>query len=569
MTYAGDAYGVAPYAGGTAGTITPAPTPGVLVDTPRTTSALAIRIGNRHITSEVSALRFRKEAVGGVRNVTLRLARPLDRFDTDLQAYSRVYIYDARSASTIAEARLSDFGRGADAGSGQQWDIVAFGPVQHASDRQFPYIVIDQSLERWSFDRKSVEHATLYVNEVAADGWGHIHKPPTSVTISTSYMSNASYRALVDAGQKLGSLITTWRGGVADADYRAKIVTQTGLSGSENVAYDAALGTGVTNKTVVVVTDFPNADDVAQLRMTRQTSGTTVSGSDWLKWNNLQVRALLLDSDGTEITSGYTSAYVLAAAVIKDLLGRVLDQYDGTNAAIASAAAHQIDQLAYPDGITAAQVLDDLMVLEPAFYWTTGPSNSAGKYSFAWKAWPTTVRYEVTLNDGGSFPASSQELWNRVLVRWKDAAGRVRNTVRTRACAILDGAGVVRQAIIDLGDDTGSLVNAQRAGDNFLASHNVPNNAGNLTVSRPIRDLTTGAMVEPFEIEPGELIRVRGVESYPDALNASSNDGLTVFRIWSMEYDSDSGSATLELDTWSRTEANAISRLITRRNRRR
>ena len=538
---------------------------------------LTVRIGNDHITREVSAVHFRKEAVGGVRNITLRLARPLDRFEMNLAAYSRIYIYDARSGVTIAEGRLSDFGRGADASSGQQWDIVAFGPLQHASDKQFPYIVIDQSLERWTFDRKNVEHAKPIYFEVGADSHGHMHMPVVGAPISTTYLSNASYRALVDAGQKLGSLISTWRGGVADANYRAKIITQAGLTGSENVAYDAALGTGVTNKTVVVVTDFSNGDDVVQLRMKRDTSATTATKDDWLKWNNLQVRALLLDNTGAEITSGYTNAYVLSAEVVKDLLGRVLDQYDGANAIVASGAVHQNDQLAYPDGVTAAQVFDDLMVFEPAYYWTTGPSDpTTGLYSFAWKAWPTTVRYEVTLDDGGSFPTSSQELWNRVLVRWKDAAGRVRNTFRpsattTQPCASLDNATppVVRQPIIDLGDDTGSLVNAQRAGDNFLADHNVPNNAGSLTVSRQIRDLTTGAMVEPFEIEPGELIRVRGVESYPDALNASSNDGLTVFRIWSMEYDSDSASAVLELDTYSRTTANAIARLITRRNRRR
>ena len=536
---------------------------------------LTVRLGNAHITSEVAAVAFRKEAVGGVRNIRLRLARPLDRVD-QVTAYSRVYIYDARTAETIAEARVSDLGRAAAASDGQQWDLVAFGPLQHASDKQFPYIVIDQSLERWVFDRKTVEHAKVIYFEVGADSHGHMHIPPTGATISTTYLSNASYRALFDAGQKLAALITTWRGGVADANYRAKIITQTGLSGSENSAYDAALGTGVTNKTVVVVTDFPNTDNVAQLRMKRDTSSTTATANDWLKWNNLQVRAMLFDNAGTEITTGYTNAYVLAAEVVKDLLGRVLDQFDGTNAIVAGGAAHQIDQLAYPDGVTAAQVLDDLMDLEPAFYWTTGPSNSAGKYSFTWKAWPTTVRYEITLEDGGSFPASSQELWNRVLVRWKDAAGRVRNTFRpsattTRACAILDNATppVVREAILDLGDDTGSLANAQRTGDNFLSSHNVPSNAGSLAVSRPIRDLTTGALVRPHEIEPGELIRVRGVESYPDSLNASSNDGMTVFRIWTLEYDSDSDTSILELDTYSRTTANAIGRLIRRRNRKR
>jgi hypothetical protein len=305
--------------------------------------------------------------------------------------------------------------------------------------------------------------------------------------------------------------------------------------------------------------------------MLRQSTSTTATNTHWLRWKSLKVRAMLKDQFGADITAGaYGNAYVLAGEIIKDLLGRVLDQYDGAHASIDTGAAHHIDQLAYVDGVTPAQVLDDLMLLEPAFYWTTGPSDpTTGKYSFAWKAWPTSVRYETTLEDGASMPTSSQELWNQVTVRWRGPAGALHQTLRTGSCPILDKAGVTRRAIIDAGDEIASQANANRVGDNFLANHRYPANAGTVTIPRPIRDLTTGAMVDPFQIQPGELIRVRGVESYADALNASSNDGVTVFRIWSVEYDSDSNSATLELDTDSRTRANALKRLIQRRNRRR
>jgi hypothetical protein len=162
-----------------------------------------------------------------------------------------------------------------------------------------------------------------------------------------------------------------------------------------------------------------------------------------------------------------------------------------------------------------------------------------------------------------------QELFNSVLVRWRDKHGRVRNTIRTGACQILDDAGITRQAVLDLGDDTGSSTNAQRVGDNFLSEHAYPKNAGSLAITRPIRDLITGGLVDPFQIEPGELIRVRGVESYPDSLNASSNDGQTVFRIWAMEYSAETNTARLDLDTDARTTANALRRLQKRRTRRR
>jgi hypothetical protein len=75
--------------------------------------------------------------------------------------------------------------------------------------------------------------------------------------------------------------------------------------------------------------------------------------------------------------------------------------------------------------------------------------------------------------------------------------------------------------------------------------------------------------VDPFEIKAAELIRVRGIESYPNALNASSSDGLTVFRIWSKTYSADDDTATLELDSYSRTEINALAALAKRRERKR
>ena len=529
---------------------------------------LTVRLGSEHITREVAAVGFRKEAVGGVRNITLRLARPLDRVD-QIAAYTRVYLYDARSGETIAEGRLSDLGRSAGAGSGQQWDLVAFGPLQHASDVTIPLIYIDQSLEHWTMnDSKTVKTVKQAWAEAVADLPGHLSWAPTGITVTTSFANNMAYRALLDAGMKLGGLTATWAAGIADSDYRAQMCTHQGLAGAETTAYDAAFATGTTTKSIVVGTDFTNGHDIVNVRMQRVTTSITAADSHWLLWHSIYVRALLLDKAGTEITTGYTTTYVQMHDVVKDLLGRVLDQYDGANAVL-TAGTYQIDQMAYPDGVTPAQVFDDLMLLEPAYYWTTGPSNAAGKFSFSWVAWPTTVRYETTLEDGASFPVSSQELYNRVLVRWRDKVGRTRNTVRSGACPVLDTAGVTRQSIIDLGDEIASAANAQQVGDNFLLDHKYPNNAGSLAVSRPIRDLTTGAMVRPHEIQPGELIRVRGVESYPDALNASSNDGQTVFRIWTMEYNSDSDTANLELDTYSRTTANALARLMTRRNRKR
>lgn len=529
---------------------------------------LAVRIGSRHITREVSGLSFRKEAVGGLKSINLRLARPLDRFDPDLAALSSVYIEDGRTAEIIAEGRLSDFGRSAGS-DGQQWELVAFGPAQHAADVAVPLVYFDASTAEWHRSTYTSPSSQTWYDEIDEDISGCMMRPSEGSTVSTSWVADMIHRSVRRAGMELGRIRCSWDAGVTNADYVLQLVTRAGTGGGSTAASASANTAGGT-LSGVVVTDFTQGDDVVSVRVVRNTSSIVATENHFFHFFSFAIRALIYSADGAARTTGYANDYILAHEVVNDLLGRpgVLDQFDGAGATVDTGGTHQFDQLSYPDGVTPEQVFDDLMLLEPAYRWTTGPNAGSG-YAFRWEPWPTTVRYEVDLNDGGDFPASSQELFNKVTVRWRDRDGRSRTTTRTLACAILDGAGINRSTTIDLSDEIGSSAAAVRAGDNFLAEHNVPNNAGTITVSRPVRDRSTGLMVDPHEIEPGELIRVKGVESYPDALNASSNDGQTVFRIWSMTYSSDSASAVLELDTFSRTVANALARLGKRRTRKR
>jgi len=522
---------------------------------------LTMRVGDKHITRDVSSLTFRKEAIGGLKWINLGLYRPLDRLDPNLAPLSRVYVYDGRSAATVAEGRLTDPGRSADSSDGQVWEMTAFGPAQEASDIERPYIVVDLSLEHWTrAETASTKNASTEPAEDAAGATPALDiRAVEGVAVSTSWKGEWGYRAILNCGQKLARISSTNEAGVTDANYRLQIVTR---SGSVTIATNGQFNTTPSGNTAVVVSAFPDGDTVAGLRAIRQTSATNGLESHWGRFFNISVRAMLKAAAGTDITTGYTNNYVLAHEVVNDLLGRILTSY-GPTAVVDTTGTYHIDQLAYPDGVTAAQVLTDLMQLEPAFRWYIDDNGT-----FHWAPWPTSVRYEATLAAGGSFPVSAQELYSRVAVRWRDAAGQIQSTIRTMACPILDNQGVTRQKVLDLGTEVGSAAAAIQAGDAFLADHNVPKNAGTLTIASRIRDLVTGRMVEPWEIQPGELIRVRGVESYPDALNASSNDALTVFRIWSTTHSSDSGSVQLELDTYSRSEWNALARLANARPRR-
>lgn len=529
---------------------------------------IGVTLGNKRITREAGAVEFRKDAVGGVQYVKLRLLRPLDQ--AAVSPFDTVTLTDDRNAETIATGAVADLGRGADA-SGPSWDVVAFGPAQHASDITLPLVYVTQSLDSCRQVNRMRRGADVSTGsnpgDLADDSQdGVVIQFPEGLTLTTNDTATMRFDGIRDAGMFLARVSLAYDGGSIDANYTLRIWTSVDGSGGSS-SWSATLPTAASTAAVRVTTDFTNGRNVFDLMLDYGGGGGAVANDNkWASFYNIVARARLLNADGTDITAGasYTNDYVLAHEIVADLLGRALPEYDGANAYVDTAATHQIESLTYPDGVTPAQVLDDLLALEPAYRWWV---TAAGQ--FRWEPWPTTVRYEHTLDDGAAMPASAQELFNQVLVRYRNKRGRILTRTRTLACPLLDDAGKVRQAVIDAGDEIATQNGADRLGDNFLADHNVPANAGTLTVARPIRDLTTGRLIEPHEIEPGELIRVRGIESYPDALNASSNDGLTVFRIWSVTYTSDSHSASLELDTYSRTTTNALRKLLTQRRRKR
>lgn len=531
---------------------------------------LTVRVGNRHITNLISGLQFRKEAIGGGVYLSMRLYQPLARFDTDVQGLAKVYLYDARSAETLWEGRLTDLGRTAGA-DGQAWDLVAFGPKIHATDTTQALIYVDTRLDEWRRSMFSTRNATTQTDERGEDTPTLLVAAEEGKTIATSWQGSWGYRAVRRAGMKLARIRCDWDAGVTNTDFDLMIHTHEGDNVSGGAAdTDDANTAGGTLSTVVGDANFPNGRDVAELRVERNNTAGTGIEDHWFEFYDISVKALRVDKTGAEITTGYGSGVtVTAAEIVEDLLGRVLNQYDGANATVDTTGTYTIDQAAWPDGVTAEQVLADLMVLEPAFRWYCKHDVTGDGYQFFWEPWPTTVRYEATLDDGGSFPSSWQEVFNKVTVRWTGRRGEPRTTEVESTVDRFDAEGIVRSTVIDLADEVGSSAAATRAGENFLADHAVPKNAGTLTISRPVRDLTSGRMVWPFELVEGELIRVRGIESYPDALNASSNDGLTVFRMHAVQFDSDACSASVELDADSRTQANALRKLAKRRHRKR
>jgi len=510
------------------------------------------------LTAQLTGLRFRSSIPGGFATCTFSVNRPLDVQPDEIQFFGTVFVYDGRNGTVLWEGRIEDLGRTAGS-SGEVWSLSATGPRAVAQDQTFPIIYVDQSQERWHRSRYSSSKAVTETGEVDENTPAWILRANEGDAIDTTWTADIIYRYMAYAGQHIARVRCDIIGDGGSANYPVGVFMRVGGGGSTfSKKQSSVAGT----QTLAVNTGSAGWDptaNVASLRFQRDTSSTTAGDTTAQYFHNIVVRSTLLKADGTEdFTNTYSVNNVDPVEVVADLLGRVLTQFDGPGATLVGSGV-DIDQLAYPDGTTADAILTDLAVFDPQYYWAAWESNEAGRNRFEYIPWPSVIRYEAGVQDGFDAPSSAGELYNAVHVRWRDGMGRIRNTRRTQSVPTLTDAGITRTAYIDLSDEIGALTNSQNVGDNFLLEHQFPPNAGTLRVARAIQDNVTGRMVMPWEILPGNLIRVQGVLPSVDALNATARNGETIFRVISTEFSADDGSASLELDSYSRTVARQLS----------
>lgn len=532
---------------------------------------------NVDITQRVQGLSFRKVIPGGYASATFKLSEPIGQRAFYQDPFSQVSIYDSRNGSTVWEGRLEDTGRSVDS-SGPAWEMTASGPMVYAVDVSVSPVYVDRALDRWFRSgataprSATTERSSLPDTETDALLMQFAPGEP----IDTG--SVAAMRYALPAGGELGGYEFSWDGGGVAANQEVQSVSSPDNVLITNHSMDA---TGQTAQGAGIGGGIAAGNDELVLRQRRVAGGATTISTDanWLACYDIYVRGAIYNKSGTKIlhtTSGgpvvtdYRDGFVQADQVVEDLLGTVLTKFDGANASVSATATHHIDQLAYPDGTRASQVLDDVIALEPDFYWAAGAKTATGFASFTWRGWPTAVRYEIYPDDGFNSPGASAEIYNKVQVRWNDERGRAQITTRTSSVPALTAAGLTREPDpIDLADEIGSLTNAQRVGDKFLEQHATPTNGGTLTVSRPVWDRDQCRYVAPHEIEPGYVARVLGIGSSVSEATADTVDGNTVFRLVATDYSSDDGSARLDLGVAALTAEQIVADIARRRRRKR
>lgn len=534
---------------------------------------LAVRLStsrqDRHVTADLRDLTFRSVVPGGHASATLSLDRPLHLQPDEIAVYGRVVVYDARSAATVWEGRLEDPGRSAGQ-DGQVWELAAVGPSAHARDRTFSVIYVDRRLagDSWikkngSTDKAAGQASATEDPDTSVECIQTVF--PSSATVVNSSRVTAQYKGLIWTGQKLAYIQWQYDSLIASgADWVVRLTTYP----SATVAREHTVPGSGGSQPRYIDSDWVNTDNEAHLAIV-WTGGasSTGTGEYWATFKNISLTGTRYNRSGTHLLTEAdypTPSVIKGHQVFEDLLGRgVLHQFDGAGATIDTSTAQTIDQLAYPDGVTAERILEDVMALDEGFYWAAWEKNdTTGKYRCEWAKWPTTPTLEADVADGFTAPGSAADLYNSVFVRWRDPIGRIRSTVRTQTVPELTAAGLTRVGFVDLGDEVGSELNATRAGDQFLTEHAAPPNAGTLTVARPIMHLATGRYLAPWELPrhaPGKLIRVRGVLPRVDALNTTTGrDGVTTFRVIAAEFRASDAAAVLELDAYPVTTARAL-----------
>lgn len=531
---------------------------------------LRTSLQDRHVTDEIADLTFGATSPGGFDACTLSLHRPLQFTPGEVVQFGRLYVYDARNGNTVWEGRLQDPGRSA-GDDGEVYALAAVGGQAHLQDDTRQLYYADTDMTRWdAVDKATMAASVEQVGDLNDTGVPvMLLRIPQGTAVNPTDPSRvvAAHRGIAAAGQKIGRLSYNYDCGLTAATITHSMYAATEGVGTADVAFSTTFSTTSSSTSKVIGTNWTAGRNRPIVRFHYTgTAGNVTADTWWLQISGLNLLATRYDQSGNELltAASYTTDTILASQVVADVLGRILgNTVDGANATIA-ATSFAIEQLAYPDGVTPAKILEDLLAFEAAYtyhLWESNPDND--KFRFEWVPWPDSVRYEASVLDGFDSPASGNTVFNRVAVRYHNR-GTIRVPIRTQSVPMLTAAGFDRTAYIDLGDEASTAGNANRVGDQFLAEHATPVNGGRLTVSSPIVDYETGRMVQPWEIRPGNLIRVRGVESYPNALNADGRDGLTIFKIAATSYSAANAAATLDLDSYAPSVARALATLVRR-----
>lgn len=520
--------------------------------------SLRVRDGftDRLVTRYASGFRFRKTANGGHADASVTLNTPANMF-SDLGPNDRLWAYDKRTGRCLFDGYTNN--PGAQTGrTGEGFDLSALGGSSRAFERAERLLYMDRAFSWWQRGGNTAALASATAEAGTAPDTGNpalLMQFQPGVPIDTGSFVQLIYDARSFNG-KIGGYRGVFKGGVNDTNYQYRY----GVEGGATVNWSLSVAGASSARQSVV--DYTPGPGFVVIRLVRAAGGATTVALDnvWVALEDVVVLGQLLDRNGAYVQSA-SYASILASAVVEDLLGRVLNFCD-PNASTVAATSFGIDQLTFLDAATPAEVFDQLALFEPDFLWEINETTASGLHVFNYRKWPTSPRYQVPASMPVERPGGDVDLCNRIAVNWTDAKGNAQVTVRgayvptlgDRNPVLSSGAvdpafvGRIRDAeSVTLPDGKGSLANAQRIGDQVLATKAAPPRAATVRVDRPIMDRDRGEKVQPWEIVPGYVVQVCATGE--------------LMRLTEVEYDDEDGVATLTLGEPMLTIEQRVARL--------
>lgn len=528
-----------------------------------TTVPLAVRVSNARVDQLITGylhggIKFQKADPGGFKSASFVVNQRLGYRSDIIMPYSRIYILDQRSGDVVFEGDVAHPGRSV-SDDGALLEVVVDGGMERLNDWSGPRIYCDSDLTAWQ-KNTGVSHSSAIV-EAGPDKGGSGNDAllvaiPDSIHVNTNSRSEAIYTRIVEAGQALGRINYSWDSGLNSGWLLRLLVSSPSVVARTN--NDDPAGGGISAAYVGPSWTAGAATAFLQFIWMGGSSNTGPDDVTWASFMDLTVVAYLWLKDSTRRAGVDTDDSVKAEHVIEDLLGDpeiLADTFDGPDARIDAGAGTDIKHLVFPDGVTPMGVLDELMKFEQSCTYMVGPSNPLNdKYSLSWIERSTVPRYELLTwtdeHDGGAQPTDQ---YDQVVTRWRTPVGNLRFTTSTQSIPEMTAVGRHRRYFQDLSDVSGETTNAATANSTILVDHRFPRNGGTVKVQRDIVDLFTGRRVAPYQIEPGYLARVVGINPSVDTLNNSPRNGSTICQIVNTDYDSTDNSVTLALDAmpWS------------------
>jgi hypothetical protein len=532
----------------------------------------AAGVGGQMVLPCPGDLRYSIALPGGHDQLSCTLTTDSGPGDTppQLVAGGIIQVVDRRTGAILWWGRLDDPGRADTTGSATAYQVTASGGQSLLDGWRRAYALVDRDLANWVPDA-SFPSGAAAVGDAAGGSAFAIHTSDWSSDVSSAFLETS----IGDGTSVPASSIQQWLYYPAwqnpDAPSSAGIATLlfSHKSNAATTSHQVQMyidGTDWTSMAQVINQNFTTTQvdleghagvgswssgfaKTALLRWIYSGAGKTQSGNLWNRIGNVIVCGVRYIRDGTTWDFATTLPELLSTHVFDDALGRGLNSVLEWDVSV-DQPTELIDQAEWWGGISGREILDFVLSYSPQCWWGVFEPGDSGKPKASFKSWLNQpVRYIIPTQAGLSLAGGADDLANQALVIYQAGNGTTASTLVIVSVPALTAAGLTRALTVDVRDRGPiSLTTAKALGRSALTQADTYRVNGTVTISEPLYDQVLGRMVQPWEIVPGNPVRLSGVAQIYTRGDERVTNAADTFRLTGTAYDAASNTATLTLD---------------------